>query len=214
MLARCRALAGRLIASKVWKLVYFDGSTVILVRDLPEYATLIKDPAIQKYGLSVLENDRRQYLAQNKGFVKAGNPSRLIGAGSMYLVLNRVQEAQAVYTILSKNNPKMADGWLGLGQSLILQRQISKGIGYMEKARDITPNSGRIWMALLQAYRLKGDEANARHAADQLNKFYKAKDATIEQQELKEQKKPVEKPGDKPALKSSGQEPELPKQLQ
>jgi len=38
------ALANRLISSRAWKMVYFDGATIILVRDLPEYETLINDP--------------------------------------------------------------------------------------------------------------------------------------------------------------------------
>ncbi|MDD3276019.1 MAG: hypothetical protein PHP93_03100, partial [Kiritimatiellales bacterium] len=202
------ALATRLIGSRVWKLVYFDGATVILVRDLPEYATLIKDPAIQKYGIAVLEKERHDYLEQSKGFVKAGNPSRLIGAGGLYLSLNRPQEAEAVFSALTKNSPGMAGAWLGLGQSMIMQKQITQGLEYMEKAVKITPRSDRVWIALFQAYRLKGDEGKAQEAADQLNKFYKADKATVEQQKLKEQKKPVEKP-----VLQSTQDLEMPTQL-
>lgn len=187
------ALANRLIASASWKLVYFDGSTVILVRDLPEYSTLINDPAIQKYGVKVLENARREYLAKSKGLVKAGNPSRLIGAGGIYLALNRPQEAEVIYTALTQHSPGMAGAWMGLGQSLILQKQLSKGLQYMEEAADITPRSSRIWMGLFQAYRLKGDETKTRNAADQLNKFFRAEKATVEQQEAA-QKKAVPKP--------------------
>jgi len=192
------ALANRLIASRVWKMVYFDGATIILVRDLPEYAALINDPAIRKQSETILEESPRKYAEQGSGFIKAGNSSRLIGAGSIYLALNRPQEAEAAYTILTKNSPGMAGAWLGLGQSLIMQRQLSKGIEYMEKAATITPHNGRVWMGLFQAYRLKGDEAKTSYAADQLNKFYKAEKATVEQQEAKEQKKPVEKPVAKP----------------
>jgi tetratricopeptide (TPR) repeat protein len=202
------ALANRLIASKAWKLVYFDGSTVILVRDLPEYATLINDPAIQKYGVAVLEKARSKYVEESKGFVKAGNPSRLIGAGGVYLALNRPQQAEEVYTVLVENSPNMAGALLGLGQSLILQKQLSKGLGHMEKAAKITPRSGRVWMGLFQAYRLKGDETNTRNAADQLNKFFKAEKATIEQQAVKEEKKHAEKPAQKSAL-----DVEMPAQL-
>ncbi len=183
------ALASRLIASAAWKLVYFDGATVILVADRPEYATLIKDPAIQKYGVKVLEEDQREYLKKSSRFVKAGNPSRLIGAGGIYLALYRAQEAEEIYTALVRNSPNMAGAFLNLGQSLILQKQFSKGLEYMEKAAKITPQNGRVWMGLFQAYRLKGDEAKARAAADQLNKFFRAEKATVEQQEAKTQKK-------------------------
>lgn len=204
------ALANRLISSKAWKLVYFDGATLILVRDLPEYATLINDPAIQKNGLAVLEKGRKDYLEQSKGFVKAGNPSRLIGAGNLYLALNRPQEAEAVFSALTQNTPGMSGAWLGLGQSLILQKQITKGTEYIEKAAKITPNSGRVWIGLFQAYRLKGDGKKMREAADQLNKFYTAEKATVEQQELKNQKKAVEKPAN--TLQST-QGLEMPTQL-
>lgn len=194
------ALVNRLVASKAWKLVYFDGTTAILVRDLPEYASLINDPAIQKYGVSVLDKARRDYLAKSRGFIKAGVPSRLIGAGDVYLALNRPAEAEVVYSVLVKNNPGIAGAWLGLGQSLILQKQISKGIEKMEVAANITPRSSRVWMGLFQAYRLKGDEAKARSAAEQLNKFFKAEKATVEQQEATTQKKKA--PENQPAIKS------------
>ena len=189
------ALANRLIASKAWKLVYFDGATIILVADLPEYATLINDPAIQQYGMQVLEKARRNYLEKGKGFVSAGNSSRLLGAGSLYLALNRPQEAEALFSIIVNNSPNAASAWLGLGQSLIMQKQISKGIEYMEKAADITPRNGRVWLGLFQAYRLKGDDAKASKAYDQLNKFHKAEKATVEEQAVaQERKKPVRKP--------------------
>jgi tetratricopeptide (TPR) repeat protein len=203
------ALANRLIASKAWKMVYFDGATIILVRALPDYETLINDPSIQQYGLSVLEKSRQNYIRQNKGLVKAGNPARLIGAGGLYLSLNRPKEAEKVYSLLVENNPAMAGAWLGLGQSLILQKQISRGITHIEKAAEITPRSGRVWMALFQAYRMKGDNVKAQRAADQLNKFFKEDKATVEQRETAEKSPEVESP--QPLQDNS---PSLPKELQ
>lgn len=188
------ALANRLIASRAWKMVYFDGSTIIMVRDLPEYESLINDPAIQEYGVKVLEDARREFLAESEGLFNAGNPSRLIGAGSVYLALNRPKEAEAIFAPLVKYNPDMASGWLGYGQSLILQKKLTKGLSYLERAAKITPRSARVWMSLLQAYRLKGDETMARHAAEQLNKFFEAEEATVEQQEARENKKKELKP--------------------
>jgi len=188
------ALANRLIASQAWKMVYFDGATIILVRDLPEYEALINDPNIQQHGGQVLEDARQKYVSGNTGLFKTGNSSRLVGAGSLYLSLNRPVEAEAVYSLLVKNSPNMTTAWLGLGQSMILQKNLSKGLIYMEKAAAITPRSARVWMGLLQAYRMKGDEPNVRKAAEQLNKFFQAEDATVEQQEAAtEKKKPAQK---------------------
>jgi len=203
------ALANRLISSRAWKMVYFDGATIILVRDLPEYETLINDPSIQQYGGKVLEEARQNYQAGNKGLFKTGNSSRLVGAGGLYLALNRPAEAEAVYSLLVKNSPNMATAWLGLGQSLILQKQLTKGLSYMEQAAAITPRSARVWMGLLQAYRMKQDEPNMRKAAEQLNKFFEAEEATVEQQEAATQKK---KPVEKPAATGNG-ELELPSEL-
>ncbi len=193
------ALANRLIASKAWKMIYLDGATVILVRDLPDYEALISDAAIQNSGVNLLEKARRDYV-QSGIFFKPGNPSRLIGAGSVYLALNRPQQAEAIYSLLAKKSPSMAGAWMGLGQSLILQKQLTKGLGYLEKAAKITPRSSRVWMALFQAYRLKGDEEKTRDAADQLTKFFKAEKATVEQQEAKARKKEVAKPEQKEEL--------------
>ena len=203
------ALANRLISSRVWKMVYFDGATIILIRDLPEYKTLINDPSIQQYGGNVLEAARQKYQAGNNGLFKTGNSSRLAGAGGLYLALNRPAEAEAVYSLLVKNSPNMATAWLGLGQSLILQKKLTQGLGYMEQAAAITPRSARIWMGLLQAYRMKNDEPNVRKAADQLNKFFQAEDATVEQQEAATQKK---KPAQKALKTENGLD--LPSELQ
>ncbi len=181
------ALVYRRIASRNWKLVYLDGSTIIVVRDLPEYKTLIEDSTIQQSGISILEASRRDYLRRSKGFFKAGNPSRLIGAGNIFLALNRSEEAEIVYGALVKNNPKMAGAWLGLGQSLILQKQLSKGIEYMEKAASIMPKNTHVWMRLLWAYRLKGDEENVGKAKDRLDRFYSKNETTVEQQRTPEQ---------------------------
>jgi len=199
------ALANRLVASRGWKLVYFDGATIILVKNLPEYATLINDPSIQKYGLSVLEKTRKAYVEGNQGLFKTGNSSRLIGASGLYLALNRPKEAEPLFAALTKHSPNMATAWLGLGQSLMLQKKISLGISYMEKAADITPRSARVWMGLYQAYRLKEDKAKASMAADQLNKFFEAEEATVEQRQVAEDKEPKAK------LESNG--PELPSEL-
>ena len=202
------ALANRLVGTRAWKLVYFDGATIILVRALPEYETLINDPSIQQYGVKVLEETRKAYVDGNQGLVKSGNSSRLIGAGGLYLALNRPVEAQAIYSILTKNCPDMSMAWLGLGQSLKFQKQLSQGIVYMEKAAEITPRSSRVWMGLYDAYKLKGDQAKMGEAAEQLNKFFQEEEATIEQQELTKKKEPV-KPEN--ALKTD--EPELPAEL-
>lgn len=202
------ALANRLVASRAWKLVYFDGATIILVKNLPEYATLINDPSIQKYGMKVLSDTRKAYASGNNGLFKSGNSSRLIGAGGLYLALNRPSEAESIFSTLTKHCPDMAQAWLGLGQSLMLQKKITQGISHMEKAAAITPRSSRVWMGLYQAYRLKGDKAKTSEAADKLNKFFQAEEATIEQQEVTKKKTEVTPEA---AIKTDA--PEMPTQL-
>jgi len=189
------ALANRLISAQNkegvprWKLVYFDGATLILVRNLPEYETLINDPSIQQDGSKLLKIAQQKYQAGNQGLFKTGNSSRLIAAGSLYLALNRPAEAEAIYSLLVQHSPRMATAWLGLGQSLIFQKQLTKGLQSIEKAASMTPRNAQIWIALLQAYQMKNDEPNIRKATEKLNKFFQADQATIEQQETAKPKK-------------------------
>ncbi|MDH3346255.1 MAG: hypothetical protein OEL75_03630, partial [Kiritimatiellaceae bacterium] len=192
------ALANRLISirneklNQIWKLVYFDGATIILVKNQPEYASLIKDPTIQQSGLQILEESRKAYIAQNKGLVQSGNSSRLIGASAFYLALRRPIEAEALYRTLTENSPNMSLAWLGLGQSLIYQKKLTQGIEYMEKAASITPRSAQVWLGLYHAYNLQENKEKATEAAEQLNKFFQAEKATVEQKKIAEKKKTEE----------------------
>jgi len=210
------ALANRRIAERsrngnvIWKLVYFDGTTIILVRNLPEYKTLINDPSIQQYGGNVLEKARQNYQSGNKGLIKTGNSSRLIGAGDLYLALNRPTEAEPFYALLVENSPRMASAHLGLGRSLMFQKKISLGIEHMEHAATITPKNQFVWMGLLQAYQMKNDEVGIRKAAEQLNKFFQAEEATVEQKEAATRKKKVVEK-EAPQQKNKGME--LPAEL-
>ena len=182
------ALVRRLVASKSWKLVYLDGSTIIVVRDLPEHKELIDDQTIQQSGMNILEASRHNYLGKSKGFFKRGNSSCLIGAGNVFLALNRSKEAEMLYSALVKNNPRMANAWLGLGQSLILQKQWSKGVEYMEKAASITPKSIRVWTDLLRVYQMEGNKEKIDKANKHLSKFLKKDERTTEQKKVVEQK--------------------------
>jgi len=177
------ALVKRLLRSKLWKMVYFDGTTVVLVRNKEEYATLIEDSSLIKNGLAKLEAARELYAAKGKG-----TPASLLGAGHIYLALNRSAEAEAVYSLLAKRAPYMAGAWIGLGEAKVLQKKGSEGIRHLEKAVKITPRSGRAWMSLYLTYRMKGDEDKARYAADRLQKFFRPEKASVETREEIEKK--------------------------
>jgi tetratricopeptide (TPR) repeat protein len=197
------ALARRLGASKVWKLVYFDGSTVILVRDLPDFKSLIDYALTEEPGQKILNESLKKYKNGNKTLFKSGNSPRLIGGAGILLSLNRPQDAEMLYRTITRNCPNMATAWLGLGQSLIYQKKMTEGIENMEQAARILPNSSRIWMGLYRAYRMKGDDAKVAEAAEKLNKFFDADKATVEQQKAATEKNKPEaeaKENDGPSL--------------
>ena len=102
-------------------------------------------------GLNALEETRKHYVSGNKGAFKTGNSPRLIGAAGIFLALNRPAEAEAIFNALTRNCPNMATAWLGLGQSMILQKKLTEGITSMERAAQILPRNPRIWMGLYNA---------------------------------------------------------------
>ena len=224
------ALANRLTSMRsqrqqVWKLVYFDGSTIILVRNLPAYESLITDTAVQTRGLSILNETQQNYAERAKSLFKPGNSPRLVGAANFYLspsvfliatehprmpLLIYPKQAEPLYRTLTRTNPNMASAWLGLGESLILQKKLSDGLKYMERAAQIQPNNSLIWMGLYKAYALKGDTAKVAEAKEKLNRFFEADKATIEQQNEAAGKKQADAPKELPRVDG---EPSLPKEL-
>ena len=114
--------AHALIAQGRWALAYFDGTSAIFLRNTIANLQFLRDRHLQQGGLARLEAARRE-LEEKGAKMAAGNSSRLIGAGHIFLGLGRFAEAETIYRLLTHYSPRMHGAWLGLG---IAQEQLGQ----------------------------------------------------------------------------------------
>ncbi len=154
------------LASGRWALVYFDGTTVILVRSVSDNRKLIGDSALQDEGLALLESARKLYAARVAGGEEPGVAPRLIGAGNVFIALGRYAEAETVYRLLVAGAPSMGNALLNLG---ISQVELGKGEEAVQTLRRVTgvlPKQVYGWLYLSRACQLAGLTDESQQAYD------------------------------------------------
>jgi tetratricopeptide (TPR) repeat protein len=137
-----------LLSQKVWRLVYFDGITAVLLLDKKDaaFAPLLNDPTIQKTGLDRLERIREEYAQKSlKKGCHAGNAPELIGAGKIFLALNRPEESEDLFSILLQGYKGMPGAWIGLGNSQLMLKNFD---GALESLQTATKLAHKILFAL------------------------------------------------------------------
>lgn len=143
----------------IWRLVYFDGSTVILVLNDTRFASIYTNTEAQLAGLSKLENARADF-AQQLDSCTAGNPAPLIGAAKVYLALNRLTESKALFSLLLKANDQIPGAWIGLGQSQLRLKNFDEAIQSLKTATEIAKRNPQAWGAYAQACRIYSSRSN------------------------------------------------------
>ncbi|MCS6771538.1 MAG: tetratricopeptide repeat protein [Kiritimatiellae bacterium] len=134
--------AKRLIESGQWIPAYFDGTTIIFLRNSPENSRLLGDSGLQAKGLEIVENARRAYKLELESPMPVRNHPRLIAAGYIYGGLARTKELRAVTALTTRGSPTHAPSWGAFG---IASAQLGN---YAEAA-----------VALKRAIRLKRQDA-------------------------------------------------------
>ncbi len=160
-----------LLRQGTWKLTYFDGTTAILLHDKEEYAALFGNKELQARGLASLEKSRKEY-ASAIGTKNVGNPAPLIGAGKVFLALNRPNEAKAIFSLLLKGYSAIPGAWLGLGNSQLMLKEFESAADTLKHATKILPNSITAWVSYERACRYAGrltEQSEARLALEQLS---------------------------------------------
>jgi tetratricopeptide (TPR) repeat protein len=142
-----------------WALVYFDGTTAILVRAVSENQALIRDVQIQKAGLELIEKERLR--AMNAAGYRV--PPRLIGAGEMFFALGRYGEAESVYSALTRCAPMMGRAWMNRGIAQMEQGKAQDAVKTLRRACEVAPHEVFAWISLYRAGNRAGlaDEARA-----------------------------------------------------
>jgi tetratricopeptide (TPR) repeat protein len=143
-----------LLAQRIWKLAYFDGTTAILILNKESFAPVLNNKQAQEAGLARLEKARADYAAKS-GSCSAGNPAELIGSGKVFLALNRPQEAEAIFTLLLQSNKNIPGAWIGLGNSQLLMKNFDGAIDSLKAATKVSPNSIQAWISYANAYQMK-----------------------------------------------------------
>ena len=140
-----------LLARGIWKLAYFDGTTAILLLNKEELAPLINNKEAQAAGLARLEAAKEKYAAKVGKGCHAGNPAELIGAGKIFLALNRVEESEEIFSLLLQGNDKIPGAWIGLGNSQLMLKKFDEAEESLKTATKLSPNSLQAWLSYANA---------------------------------------------------------------
>ncbi|MEI6892752.1 MAG: hypothetical protein V5783_11335 [Pontiella sp.] len=175
-----------LLGTREWKLVYFDGTTAVLLRDKEEFAALINNPELQQAGLVKLEKARAAY-AELDGSSRNGNPAELIGSGKIYLAFNRPTEAKAIFTLLVRGLGTIPGAWIGLGSSQLMLKEFDAAVQSLKIATTQAPNSLRAWATYATACKYAGRTAEAEVAVANARKLVERSQAEQEEKEIEEE---------------------------
>ncbi len=140
-----------LLARGIWKLAYFDGTTAILLLNKEELAPLINNKEAQAAGLARLEAAKEKYAAKVGKGCHAGNPAELIGAGKIFLALNRVGQSEEIFSLLLQGNDKIPGAWIGLGNSQLMLKKFDEAEESLKTATKLSPNSLQAWLSYANA---------------------------------------------------------------
>lgn len=158
------ALLRTLLSDAKWKLVYFDGTSAVLLRGESMPVSLADNAALQLHGLQVLEEARQAYQEQLQACGRPVLPSRLAAAGNLFMALSRYPEARAIYRLLVRGAPAMTQAWFNLGIACLSLGQAQEAIPAFEEAGRRMPANPAIWTYLARAYEAAGMPGEAETA--------------------------------------------------
>ena len=153
-----------LLARRGWRLAYLDGTTAVLLKNVPRLGALAGDAEIQAKGLSLLEAERQAYRERHRDASGAGAAPRLIGGANAFLSLGRYREAAAAYDLLVSGVPGMASAWSHLGAALLECGETQQAVRVLETACERKKKSPSAWLWLSRAYAEAGREEDAARA--------------------------------------------------
>ncbi len=150
-----------LLSAGPWRLLYFDGTTAILVRNKPEYAAILGDVSIRQAGLDAIEEAHISYRESIRSPIGAPINARLVGAGTAFFLLQQYREAYAALEPVVLNAPAFDSGWYMLGVSQLKTGMDERAVSSLEQACDGQPKSVMAWLWLSQAYANAGKDSPA-----------------------------------------------------
>jgi len=155
-----------LLSRQIWKLAYFDGTTIILLLDKEELAPLLNNTEIQAAGLARLEAARAEYAAKVAQGCRAGNPAELVGSGKIFLALNRPVESKAIFSLLLQGNNAIPGAWIGIGNSQLMLKEFDAAADSLDTATQLAPNNLFAWVSYANACGKAGRTAEKQAALE------------------------------------------------
>jgi hypothetical protein len=152
------------LTSGRWGLIYFDGTTAILVRLTQAHAGLLNNPELQAAGSQVLARASEEFAARMQGGSGVPFSPRLIGAATFLAEIKRHDEALSFYALLASGRPDVAAYWRGLGLCLIESGRLDEALTKLEEAVSRHDRDAWLWMLLSRVHALRDEAENARQA--------------------------------------------------
>ncbi len=160
-----------LLSRQIWKMVYFDGTTAILLLRKEEFAPILNNTEAQAAGLAKLEAARADYAAKVGNGCRTGTPPELIGSGKIFLALNRPAESKAIFALLLKGNTGIPGAWVGLGNSQLLLKEFDAAMESLHTATQLVPNSLMAWLSYANACKYAGNTSEKDKALEKAKRL-------------------------------------------
>ena len=158
-----------MLLQRGWKLLYFDGTTVVIASNKTEFESLFALSDVQQAGLAKIEQARKDFIANP---YSNGNPVTLISAARIYLALNRMKEAEALFSLLLEHH-QTPGALIGLGDAQLIGGQHEEAFLTLQQATQSYPNRIAAWNSFANASKLTGNTEALEGALERLKQLAK-----------------------------------------
>lgn len=159
--------AFRLLQGEQWAMAYFDGTSMLIARTTTANRELLDDSNARKQGIELIEASQERYANNlDNRFVRPPNPSRIIGAASVFQALGRFENALPLHRLLTKGSPRYVGAWVNQGIAELQSGLPLKAVSTLEQVTRMIPSNPISWLWLGNAYKATGQDHDATTSHD------------------------------------------------
>lgn len=159
--------AFHLLQGDKWAMAYFDGTSMLIVRTTTANRELLENNDARKQGIELIDASQERYANHlDNRFVRPPNPSRLIGAASVFQALGRFQNALPLHRLLTAGSPRYVGAWVNQGIAEMQSGLPLKAITTLNQVTHMIPANPIGWLWLGNAYKAAGQDHDATTSHD------------------------------------------------
>jgi tetratricopeptide (TPR) repeat protein len=159
--------AYRLLQGEQWAMAYFDGTSMLIVRTTSANREILDNTDARKQGLALIEASQDRYASNlDNRLVRPPNPSRLIGAASVFQALGRFDNALPFHRLLTVGSPRYVGAWVNQGIAEMQAGLPIKAITTLEHVTRLIPANPIGWLWLGNAYKAADRTSDAAASHD------------------------------------------------